>query len=129
MTFTDALSAVDYEGILHDVRQMGIEVWRRNNYSLSGAAFEFKEEAESFLAYLIHVVFCPDLWRFRVELNSHSYRCENCNRMQNGGSPMVWISDGTMMGDPLWAILEENCSGSSSGWCVPCVRKLVKEAE
>lgn len=120
---------VDRQGMIQDVRRMIRDVWRRNNNSLTGAAYEFKEMCQIVLNDLIYSVYCPDLrGLLKMEIDSHSYRCGNCHVMQNGGSPMVWISDGTMMGDPLWAVTEENYNGSGTGWCVPCARKLIRKA-
>jgi len=64
----------------------------------------------------------------KVEHNRMQYRCANCDRFQPHGSVIVWVADGVKIGDPRWAI-EENerinaFNGSGSGWCLECAQRL-----
>ncbi|HXU01581.1 MAG TPA: hypothetical protein VN903_11350 [Polyangia bacterium] len=59
---------------------------------------------------------------------NRQYRCANCDRFQPRGAVMVWVADGVKIGDPRWAIEEnERChafNGSGSGWCLKCAQRL-----
>lgn len=125
------MEAIDRAGMLRDVHAMIRRVWNKNGGSLSGESLTFKNEAEKFERELAITAFCPDLRMFPLDchVDSGSFRCGHCDQMRHGGSLMIYISDSTMMGDPLWAVLEEMrqaCAGT--GWCVPCVRELFKSA-
>ena len=119
-------------GMIGDVSQMVSHIWSYNQGSLSGKSLEFKNECEEFLLSLAFDEYAPRLKRygFKAEVCSRSFRCSNCHAMQNAGTLLIWISDGTMIGDPMWAIRESNCrfGGLDSGWCVKCVTRLVESA-
>jgi len=57
-----------------------------------------------------------------------AFRCANCDKMQPNGSLMVWVADGTRIGDPGWAVTENErmnaYNGCGSGWCLHCAQRL-----
>src|ERR1700733_3159333 len=60
------------------------------------------------------------------------WRCANCNRMQPEDRLICWVADGTRIGDPEWAITENEwvnaCSGTHSAWCLRCAQRLCGSA-
>lgn len=120
---------IDRPGMIQDVHAIERSIWHRGGYSLSGEPSLLVHECMDFAQDLAFTEYCPELrgLGLKGKIDSHSYRCGNCDKMQNAGTLMIWISDGTMTGDPLWAIKENN-GGDGTGWCVPCVRELIRKA-
>lgn len=57
-----------------------------------------------------------------------AWRCGGCQQMQHSRSLQAWMPDGTLTGDPMWAVLER-CrrmmwNGHFTAWCLTCCRKL-----
>lgn len=65
-----------------------------------------------------------------VEEYGSQYRCSNCEKLQPGGSLMVWVPDGVRPDDPAWSVTEMaravTFNGSGSGWCLSCAMSLGK---
>lgn len=64
----------------------------------------------------------------KVDKTSSQWRCCNCHTMQRSGSLLVWVADGVRIGDPEWAVTENErvnaYNGTGSGWCLKCAQRL-----
>lgn len=66
-----------------------------------------------------------------VQMAELQFRCQACKQMQLAETPVVWVPQGSRVGDPAWSITE-NCrlsayNGVWCGWCLPCAKSLSPE--
>lgn len=65
----------------------------------------------------------------RLARINKSFRCGNCQDWIQD-SALVWVPNAVKLGDKSETITEiarlESYNGNSTGWCLPCARKLGK---